>query len=862
MDDDKIFDKIDEVGLKKTMERSYIDYAMSVIAARALPDVRDGLKPVQRRILHSMNELKNGPDKPHRKCARIVGDTMGKYHPHGDSSIYEALVKLAQEWNTRYPLVDGHGNFGSVDGDHAAAMRYTEARLSKISTEMMADIGKNTVDFIDNFDGTESEPVVLPSRYPNLLVNGTSGIAVGMATNIPPHNLKETINAAIRIIDNRVEEGRETDIDELMEIVKGPDFPTGAQILGRQGISDAYKTGRGKIKVRAVTEIETMNNGKHRIIVTELPYMVNKSLLIKNIADLVKNKRIDGITDIRDESSREGMRVVIELRKDVNANVILNQLFKHTQLQDTFGCIMLALVDGVPKILNLKDMLTYYLKHQEDVVLRRTKYDLDKAESRVHVLKGYLIALDNIDEVISIIRSSKNVREAKTRLIERFGLTEIQANAIVDMQLRALTGLEREKIENEYNELMAKIEEYKAIIADKNKLLGVIKTELAAIADKYGDERRTSISAYSDDITDEELIKREEIVISMTKLGYIKRMPKDTFKVQNRGGKGIKGMNIIDNDIIDEIFLTNTHNFIMFFTNMGRVYRMKGYEIPESGRNARGVAIVNLLQLLPNEKVTAIIPIAGFDKRYLIMATKNGIVKKTKIEAFENIRKTGLAAITLNDGDELIEVKATSGENDIFLVTKKGMCIRFNENCVRDTGRTSMGVRGIRCDKSDEVIAMQLDVQGEEILFVTANGMGKRTELSEFAPQMRGGKGVKCYKITEKTGDIVSAKAVTNDHDIMMMTNEGIMIRMHCSDITVIGRITSGVKLMNVGNGAFVASVAKLARSNEEESADEDVNEESEESESTDTADGDVQDTDSNIIDSNTDFDDNESEDE
>ena len=856
MDDDKIFDKIDEVGLKKTMERSYIDYAMSVIAARALPDVRDGLKPVQRRILHSMNELKNGPDKPHRKCARIVGDTMGKYHPHGDSSIYEALVKLAQEWNTRYPLVDGHGNFGSVDGDHAAAMRYTEARLSKISTEMMADIGKNTVDFIDNFDGTESEPVVLPSRYPNLLVNGTSGIAVGMATNIPPHNLKETINAAIRIIDNRVEEGRETDIDELMEIVKGPDFPTGAQILGRQGISDAYKTGRGKIKVRAITEIETMNNGKHRIIVTELPYMVNKSLLIKNIADLVKNKRIDGITDIRDESSREGMRVVIELRKDVNANVILNQLFKHTQLQDTFGCIMLALVDGVPKILNLKDMLTYYLKHQEDVVLRRTKYDLDKAESRVHVLKGYLIALDNIDEVISIIRSSKNVREAKTRLIERFGLTEIQANAIVDMQLRALTGLEREKIENEYNELMAKIEEYKAIIADKNKLLGVIKTELAAIADKYGDERRTSISAYSDDITDEELIKREEIVISMTKLGYIKRMPKDTFKVQNRGGKGIKGMNIIDNDIIDEIFLTNTHNFIMFFTNMGRVYRMKGYEIPESGRNARGVAIVNLLQLLPNEKVTAIIPIAGFDKRYLIMATKNGIVKKTKIEAFENIRKTGLAAITLNDGDELIEVKATSGENDIFLVTKKGMCIRFNEGCVRDTGRTSMGVRGIRCDKSDEVIAMQLDVQGEEILFVTANGMGKRTELSEFAPQMRGGKGVKCYKITEKTGDIVSAKAVTNDHDIMMMTNEGIMIRMHCSDITVIGRITSGVKLMNVGNGAFVASVAKLARSNEEESADEDVNEdsnedlnedleESEESESTDTADGDVQDTDS-----------------
>ena len=828
---------IHPVQIDKEMKNAYIDYAMSVIVMRALPDVRDGLKPVHRRILYAMHETGMTPNKPYKKSARIVGDVLGKYHPHGDRSIYEALVKLAQEWNTRYPLVDGHGNFGSVDGDHAAAMRYTEARLSKISMEMMADINKDTVDFIPNFDGTEKEPVVLPSRYPNLLVNGTSGIAVGMATNIPPHNLKETIYAAIKIIDNRVDEDRETDIDELMDIVKGPDFPTGAQILGRQGINDAYRTGRGKIKVRAITEIETMTNGKHRIIVTELPYMVNKSLLIKNMVDLVKNKRIDGITDIRDESSREGMRVVIELRKDVNANVILNQLFKHTQLQDTFGCIMLALVDGVPKILNLKDMLTYYLKHQEDVVTRRTRYDLNKAEERAHILQGYLIALDNIDEVITIIRNSKNVGEAKAKLIERFGLSEAQAGAIVDMRLRALTGLEREKIENEYNELKAKIAEYKEILADENKLLGVIKTELTAIADKYGDERRTSITAYSDDITDEELIKREEIVISMTKLGYIKRMPKDTFKVQNRGGKGIKGMNIIDNDIIDEIFLTNTHNFIMFFTNMGRVYRMKGYEIPESGRNARGVAIVNLLQLLPNEKVTAIIPITGFDKKYLMMATKNGIVKKTKIEAFENIRKTGLAAITLNDGDELIEVKATSGENDIFLVTTKGMCIRFNEDCVRDTGRTSMGVRGIRCDKNDEVIAMQLDVQGDEILFVTANGMGKRTELSEFAPQMRGGKGVKCYRITEKTGDIVSAKAVTNDHDIMMMTNEGIMIRMHCSDITVIGRITSGVKLMNVGSGAFVASVAKLARTEEDENVDED----GEEFENSDTADVDIQ---------------------
>ena len=830
-------DRLEHNNIVDEVKTSFLEYSMSVIVSRALPDLRDGLKPVHRRILYSMYKEHNTYDKPTKKSANAVGMVMGNYHPHGDSSIYEALVKLAQEWNTRYPLVDGHGNFGSVDGDHAAAMRYTEARLSKISMEMMADINKDTVDFIPNFDGTEKEPVVLPSRYPNLLVNGTSGIAVGMATNIPPHNLKETIYAAIKIIDNRVDEGRETDIDELMDIVKGPDFPTGAQILGRQGINDAYRTGRGKIKVRAITEIETMTNGKHRIIVTELPYMVNKSLLIKNMVDLVKNKRIDGITDIRDESSREGMRVVIELRKDVNANVILNQLFKHTQLQDTFGCIMLALVDGVPKILNLKDMLTYYLKHQEDVVTRRTRYDLNKAEERAHILQGYLIALDNIDEVITIIRNSKNVGEAKVKLVERFGLSEAQAGAIVDMRLRALTGLEREKIENEYNELIAKIAEYKEILADENKLLGVIKTELTAIADKYGDERRTSITAYSDDITDEELIKREEIVISMTKLGYIKRMPKDTFKVQNRGGKGIKGMNIIDNDIIDEIFLTNTHNFIMFFTNMGRVYRMKGYEIPESGRNARGVAIVNLLQLLPNEKVTAIIPITGFDKKYLMMATKNGIVKKTKIEAFENIRKTGLAAITLNDGDELIEVKATSGENDIFLVTTKGMCIRFNEDCVRDTGRTSMGVRGIRCDKNDEVIAMQLDVQGDEILFVTENGMGKRTELSEFAPQMRGGKGVKCYRITEKTGDIVSAKAVTNDHDIMMMTNEGIMIRMHCSDITVIGRITSGVKLMNVGSGAFVASVAKLARTEEEENVDED----GEESENSDTADVDIQ---------------------
>mgnify|MGYP000960137348 CR=1 FL=1 len=831
--DEHIFDKVHDVDLKKTMEDSYIDYAMSVIAARALPDVRDGLKPVQRRILYSMIELNNGPDKPHRKCARIVGDTMGKYHPHGDSSIYDALVKLAQDFSTRYPLVDGHGNFGSVDGDGAAAMRYTEARLSKISMEMLADIDMDTVDFTPNFDETEKEPAVLPSRYPNLMVNGTSGIAVGMATNIPPHNLREVIAAVVRIIDNEVENDRETDIEELMDIVKGPDFPTGAMVIGKRGIEEAYRTGRGKIKVRAVTDIEAMPNGKSRIIVSEIPYMVNKANLIQKIAELVKDKKIDGITDLRDESDRQGMRICIELRKDANANIVLNQLYKHTQMQDTFGVIMLALVDQQPKVLNLKEMLGYYLLHQKDVVTRRTRYELNKAEARAHILEGLMIALDNIDEVISIIRSSENVAAAKARLIERFGLSDAQAQAIVDMRLRALTGLEREKIEQELAALRARIEELKEILADEKKLLMVIRKEIIAISDKYGDDRRTSIGYDESEINMEDLIPDESTVIAMTNLGYIKRMPKDTFKVQNRGGKGIKGMNTIDNDIIDEIFLTNTHNFIMFFTNMGRVYRMKGYEIPESGRNARGVAIVNLLQLLPGEKVTAIIPIAGFDKKYLMMATKNGIVKKTKIEAFENIRKTGLAAITLNEGDELIEVKATSGENDVFLVTAKGMCIRFNEECVRDTGRTSMGVRGIRCDKGDEVIAMQLDVQGDEMLFVTTKGMGKRTELSEFAPQMRGGKGVKCYRITEKTGDIVSAKAVTNDHDIMMMTNEGIMIRMHCSDITVIGRITSGVKLMNIGKdgNTFVASVAKLARSDEDEEAEDSENPESAENE-------------------------------
>ena len=813
MEDDKIFDKVDEVGLKKTMERSYIDYAMSVIAARALPDVRDGLKPVQRRILHAMIELNNGPDKPHRKCARIVGDTMGKYHPHGDSSIYEALVKLAQEWNTRYPLVDGHGNFGSVDGDHAAAMRYTEARLSKISMEMLADINKNTVDFVPNFDETEKEPTVLPSRYPNLLVNGTSGIAVGMATNIPPHNLREIIGAAVKIIDNKIEENRETTIEELMEIVKGPDFPTGAQILGRRGINDAYRTGRGKIKVRGVTDIEVMPNGKSRIVITELPYMVNKALLIQKMVELVKDKRIEGITDIRDESSREGMRVVVELRKDANANVILNQLYKHTQLQDTFGVIMLALVDNQPRILNLNEMLFYYIKHQEDVVTRRTQYDLNKAEERDHILQGLLIALDNIDEVIQIIRASRNANEAKINLMERFGLSDAQAQAIVDMKLRSLTGLEREKLENEHRELVARIAELKAILADKNKLLGVIKTELLAISDKYGDDRRTSLGQDDDDIKDEELIEKENIVVARTHLGYIKRMQDDNFKAQKRGGKGIKGMPTIEDDYIEDIFMTTTHHYIMFFTNKGRVYRLKGYDIPESSRTARGVAIVNLLEMLPGEKVTAIIPFKRYEEnKYLFMATKNGMIKKTPLIDYVNVKRSGLIAIDLKDDDDLIEVKITDGKDDMFLITEGGMCIRFNERDVRSTGRSTMGVKGISLSKDDKVISLIMGSHGDHILFVTKNGMGKKTDITEFSSQNRGGKGLKCYKITEKTGNLVGAKIVNDENEMMLITNEGIIIRFDSSDVSALGRVTSGVKLMNIDyeNGVFVAAITKV----------------------------------------------------
>ena len=823
--EDNIFDKVHEVDLEKTMKESYIDYAMSVIASRALPDVRDGLKPVQRRVLYSMIELNNGPDKPHRKCARIVGDTMGKYHPHGDSSIYGALVNMAQDWSTRYPLVDGHGNFGSVDGDGAAAMRYTEARLSKISMEMLADINKDTVDFQPNFDETEREPVVLPSRYPNLLVNGTSGIAVGMATNIPPHNLREVISAVVKIIDNIIEEDRDTTIEELLEIVKGPDFPTGATILGTRGIEEAYRTGRGKIRVRAVTNIETLPNGKSRIIVTELPYLVNKARLIEKIAELVRDKKIDGITDLNDHSSREGMRICIDLRKDANANVVLNQLYKHTQLQDTFGVIMLCLVavNGSlqPKVLTLPEMLKHYLAHQEDVVTRRTKYDLNKAQERAHILEGLLKALDNIDEVIRIIRGSRSVQVAKQELMDRFELTDVQAQAIVDMRLRALTGLEREKLEAEYAELMEKIRKLKAILADRNTLLRVIREEILAISEKYGDDRRTAIGFDAFDISMEDMIPRENTVITMTKLGYIKRMTVDNFRSQNRGGRGIKGMQTLDDDYIEELMMTTTHHYVMFFTNTGRVYRLKAYEIPEAGRTARGTAIINLLQLMPGERITAVIPISKFEEgQYLMMATRKGLVKKTPIQDYANVRKIGLAAISLRDDDELIEVKATDDKKDIILVTKYGQCIRFKESDVRSTGRVSMGVRGINLLDGDEVVAMQLNTQGYYLLVVSENGMGKRTSISEFTCQNRGGKGVKCYKITEKTGNVIGAKAVNEENEIMMITTEGIIIRLQCSDISILGRITSGVKLINLSDGVTVASFAKVREKEEDKNSE------------------------------------------
>ena len=811
--EDNIFDKIHDVDLKKTMEESYIDYAMSVIVSRALPDVRDGLKPVQRRVLYSMIELNNGPDKPHRKCARIVGDTMGKYHPHGDSSIYGALVNMAQPWSTRYPLVDGHGNFGSMDGDGAAAMRYTEARLSKISMAMMEDINKDTVDFMPNFDETEKEPVVLPSRFPNLLVNGTTGIAVGMATNIPPHNLREVISAVVKMIDNQIAEDRDTTMEEILDIVKGPDFPTGGMILGHSGIDQAYRTGRGKIRVRAVTNIEPMANGKNRIIVTELPYMVNKARLIEKIADLVRDKKINGITDLRDESSREGMRICIELRRDVNPNVVLNLLYKHTQLQDTFGVIMLALVHNEPKILNLHDMLQYYLDHQKDVVTRRTKFELNKAEERAHILEGLLIALDHIDEVIQIIRNSENVSAAKARLMERFALSDAQAQAIVDMRLRALTGLERSKLEAEYKELQERIAELKAILADEKRLLTVIKEEISAISEKYGDDRKTTIGFDEYDISMEDLIPVTNTVITFTKLGYIKRMNVDNFKAQHRGGKGIKGAETIDDDYIKELMMTTSHHYLMFFTNLGRVYRLKAYEIPEASRTARGTAIVNLLQLQPGETITSMIPMRDYrDDEFLFMATKKGLVKKTKLSEYANIRKTGLAAINLREDDQLIEVKKTDNHEDVILVTKYGQCIRFHETDVRSTGRTSMGVIGMNLSDTDEIIAMQLVSQGEALMLVSEKGLGKCTLNSEFTPQNRGGKGVKCYKITEKTGNLVGAKAVNIDDEVMLITTEGIIIRIKVNDTALLGRITSGVKLINLADDVTVASMAKVRK--------------------------------------------------
>ena len=813
-----VFDKVNEIDLKKTMEKSYIDYAMSVIASRALPDIRDGLKPVQRRVLYSMIELNNGPDKPHRKCARIVGDTMGKYHPHGDSSIYGALVNMAQEWSMRYPLVDGHGNFGSIDGDGAAAMRYTEARLSKIAMEMLSDINKDTVDFAPNFDDTEKEPVVLPSRFPNLLANGTTGIAVGMATNIPPHNLRELIDAVNKIIEYRIE-NKEIFIEDILEIVKGPDFPTGANILGKSGINEAYRTGKGKIKVRAVTSIEAMSNGKNRIIVTELPYLVNKSRLIEKIAELVNDKKIEGITELRDESNREGMRIVIELRRDVNAGVILNRLYKHTQMQETFGVNMLSLVNNEPKTLNILDMLKYYLKHQEEVITRRTKYDLNKAQERAHILEGLLKALDNIDEIIKIIRGSANVSIAKTELINRFSFSDAQAQAIVDMRLRALTGLERDRLLAEYNELQEKIKYYLEILANESLLLSVIRDEINIIKDKYGDDRRTGF-IQDDDIEDEDLIPNEDTVIAITKLGYIKRMSPDNFKSQNRGGKGIKGMQTIEDDFIEDIIMTHTHNYLSFFTNKGRVFRIKAYKIPDATRTSRGVAIVNLLQLLPEEKISAIIPNEdNKEDKYLLMATKKGMIKKTNLKEFENIRKNGLIAILLRDDDELIEVKTTDGNMDLVLISKQGRCICINEKDIRETGRSSMGVRGMRLDLLDEVIGMQLTIQGKYLLLVSEYGIGKRTLLDEFSLQKRGGKGIICYKPSEKTGDLIGAKLIDDNREIFIITNKGILIRIEADKISLLSRYASGVKLIDIDKESDikVASIAKVRENKDNE---------------------------------------------
>ena len=802
-------DKMVTVDINKEMKKDYIEYAMSVIIARALPDVRDGLKPVQRRILYSMNEMNLDPSKGYRKSARIVGDTMGKYHPHGDSSIYDAMVRIAQNFSMRYMLVDGHGNFGSIDGDGAAASRYTEARMSRITAEMLADIEKDTVDFEPNYDGNEKEPVVLPSRIPNLLVNGSSGIAVGMATNIPPHNLGEAVDGVVKIIDNKVS-GRDTDVEELMEVVKGPDFPTGANILGRSGIRAAYKTGRGKIIIRSEAEIESLPNGRERIVVTEIPYQVNKARLVEKIADLVKDKKIEGISDILDESAGDDIKITIDIKKDYNANVILNQLFKYTQMQESFGVIMLALVDGKPEILNLKEMLSLYLRHQENVVTRRTQFDLDKAEKRAHILEGLMIAIDNIDEVIKTIRESYD--DAKERLMDKFGLSELQAQSILEMQLRRLQGLEREKIEEEHKALMEKIAYFKTILADENKLLGVIKDEILATKSKYADPRRTKIVNNPGDIDIEDLIEDEVNVITLTHRNYVKRTPLDTYKSQNRGGKGIIGMQTRDEDFIKDLFVSSTHDTMLFFTNMGRVYKLKGYEIPEAGRTARGTAIVNLLEIQPEEKINAIIPVREFSPdTYLVMITKEGVIKKTDMMSYSNIRKGGLNAVNLRDDDQLISVMVTDGNKEIFVATHDGMGIKFDENDVRPMGRTATGVRAIKLRENDYVVSAGVVDESLKVLNVTENGFGKRTDVSEFNLQKRGGMGVKIHNITDKTGKINGTLMVGEDEEIMIITSEGIIIRLRVNDISCIGRTSQGVKLINLDEGVKVAGIAKIA---------------------------------------------------
>ena len=804
--------KIIHVDIEKEMKKSYIDYAMSVIVQRALPDVRDGLKPVHRRILYSMDQLGLTPDKAFRKSAYIVGDVLGKYHPHGDASVYDALVRMAQNFSLRYPLVNGHGNFGSVDGDGAAAMRYTEAKMPKIAVEMMADIDKNTVNFMPNYDEKLQEPTVLPAKVPALLINGSSGIAVGMATNVPPHNLTEVVNAVVKLID----EDNVTD-DELIATIKGPDFPTGGIIVGREGIKSAYKTGRGRIIVRAKTEIEEHGNGRYRIIVTELPYQVNKARLIENIAELVKDKRIEGISDLRDESDREGMRIVIELKRDANAKVVLNQLLKNTQMQDTFGAIMLALVNGEPKILTLRQMLECYIEHRKDVIVRRTKFDLDKALARAHILEGLKIALDYIDEVIAIIRAAYD--DAQERLMKRFNLTEIQANAILEMKLRTLSGLQREKIEEEYAALMKQIEKYREILASERLVCDIVKDELIEMKDKYGDERRTDIIAAEGELETEDLIKEENTIITLTHYGYIKRLPVDTYRSQRRGGRGVTGMQTREQDFVEQIFTSSTHSIIMFFTNKGKVYRLKGYEIPEAGRNAKGTAIVNLLQLDGDERVTAVIPIENFaEGQYLLMATKSGVIKKTNLMEYSNGRKTGLQGIALKEDDELIDVRLTDGERNVVMVTHEGIAITFSERDVRAVGRVSQGVIGIKLDANDYVVGME-PIYDEKayLLAITENGFGKRTELEEYRVQARAGRGVITYKTTPKTGKLVGIKVVTEEEDVMLITDTGIVIRLDVKDISVLGRSTQGVTLMRAGDGGKVVSIAKVGMQEEEE---------------------------------------------